>query len=170
MIGHLGMHRANHGDVVDVLHSVVVLDNVEESPGQISDIQSIQNGVENLRLGLHRHHRRYQNSLEVRHGCLHLCHTVEFVGYELCATRILILDEATSHLDSNSEALIQAALEPLFEGRTNLVIAHRLSTILAADKILVMNQGQIVQTGTHDSLLQQKGLYQQLVAAYEGAT
>lgn len=76
--------------------------------------------------------------------------------------RILILDEATSHLDSQSEALIQAALEPLFRGRTSLVIAHRLSTILAADKILVLNQGQIVEQGKHGELLAQGGLYAHL--------
>jgi ATP-binding cassette, subfamily B, bacterial len=76
--------------------------------------------------------------------------------------RILILDEATSHLDSQSEALIQTALEPLFEGRTSLVIAHRLSTILAADKILVLDEGQLVECGTHAELMQKSGLYAQL--------
>ena len=76
--------------------------------------------------------------------------------------RILILDEATSHLDSQSEALIQAALEPLFKGRTSLVIAHRLSTILAADKILVFNEGQVVEQGTHDELMAKGGLYTDL--------
>jgi ATP-binding cassette subfamily B protein len=75
---------------------------------------------------------------------------------------ILILDEATSHLDSQSEALIQAALEPLFEGRTSLVIAHRLSTILAADKILVLDEGRLVQEGTHAELLARGGLYADL--------
>ena len=82
---------------------------------------------------------------------------------------ILILDEATSHLDSNSEALIQAALEPLFEGRTNLVIAHRLSTILAADQILVLDQGQLVESGTHAQLLAQDGLYAHLYHTQFGA-
>jgi ATP-binding cassette subfamily B protein len=76
--------------------------------------------------------------------------------------RILILDEATAHLDSQSEALIQAALEPLMVGRTSLVIAHRLSTILAADKILVMDQGRLAEMGTHAELLAQGGLYAQL--------
>jgi len=76
--------------------------------------------------------------------------------------RILILDEATSHLDSTSEALIQEALEPLMKGRTSLVIAHRLSTILAADKILVLDEGQLVEQGTHDELLGKGGLYAQL--------
>ena len=73
--------------------------------------------------------------------------------------RILILDEATSSLDSQSEALIQAALERVMEGRTSLVIAHRLSTILAADVILVMSEGRLVEQGTHAQLLARGGLY-----------
>ena len=76
--------------------------------------------------------------------------------------RILVLDEATSHLDSQNEALIQAALAPLFAGRTSLVIAHRLSTILAADQIFVLDQGQIVERGTHSQLLARGGLYAHL--------
>ena len=76
--------------------------------------------------------------------------------------RILILDEATSHLDSGSEALIQQALKPLMKGRTSLVIAHRLSTILAADVILVLDQGRLVEKGTHTELLARGGLYAKL--------
>jgi ATP-binding cassette, subfamily B, bacterial len=76
--------------------------------------------------------------------------------------RILVLDEATSHLDSQNEALIQAALAPLFAGRTSLVIAHRLSTILAADRILVLDQGRLVEQGTHAELLDKGGLYARL--------
>lgn len=76
--------------------------------------------------------------------------------------RILVLDEATSHLDSQSEALIQDALNRIMVERTSIVIAHRLSTILAADLILVMDRGRIVERGTHDVLLQQDGLYAQL--------
>jgi ATP-binding cassette, subfamily B, bacterial len=73
--------------------------------------------------------------------------------------RILILDEATSNLDSVSEQHIQAALRPLLHGRTAIVIAHRLSTILAADQILVLDQGRLVDAGTHTELLARGGLY-----------
>lgn len=78
--------------------------------------------------------------------------------------RILVLDEATSSLDSQSEALIQDALERIMHGRTSLVIAHRLSTVLAADVILVLEKGRLVERGTHTQLLEQGGLY---AALYE---
>lgn len=76
--------------------------------------------------------------------------------------RVLVLDEATSSLDSQSEALIQDALEKIMADRTSIVIAHRLSTILAADQILVMDRGRIVEHGTHEALLENGGLYSQL--------
>ncbi|MFT5855935.1 MAG: ABC-type multidrug transport system fused ATPase/permease subunit, partial [Verrucomicrobiales bacterium] len=72
---------------------------------------------------------------------------------------ILILDEATSSLDSESEQLIQEALDKLLEERTSFVIAHRLSTVRKADKILVIRDGQIVESGTHDELIASRGFY-----------
>lgn len=76
--------------------------------------------------------------------------------------KVLILDEATSHLDSRSEALIQDALEVLLKGRTALVIAHRLSTVRRADQILVVDEGRIVERGDHRTLLEAGGLYSEL--------
>jgi len=80
----------------------------------------------------------------------------------LKSPRVVILDEATSHLDSESELSIQRALADALHGRTALVIAHRLSTIVAADRILVMDEGRIVETGRHEELLRAGGLYADL--------
>lgn len=76
--------------------------------------------------------------------------------------RLIVLDEATSALDTESETLIQASLQQLFEGRTSLVIAHRLSTIQNADLIVVMEQGCIVEMGTHTDLIAKGGRYAEL--------
>jgi ATP-binding cassette subfamily B protein len=75
---------------------------------------------------------------------------------------ILILDEATSSVDTRTEVRIQAALSRLMEGRTSFVIAHRLSTIRGADKLLVIDDGRIIERGTHDELLAQGGFYHKL--------
>ena len=76
--------------------------------------------------------------------------------------RVIVLDEATSHMDSASEALVREALSHVMQGRTSLVIAHRLGTVMAADCILVLDRGRIVERGTHGELLRQGGLYTQL--------
>jgi ATP-binding cassette, subfamily B, multidrug efflux pump len=76
--------------------------------------------------------------------------------------RILILDEATSSIDNESEELIQHATEKLTKGRTSIVIAHRLSTIQNSDKIIVLEKGEIVEIGSHNELIQQEGYYKKL--------
>jgi len=76
--------------------------------------------------------------------------------------RIVILDEATSHLDTESEALVQAALSDALAGRTSIVIAHRLSTIVKADEVVVLDEGRIVERGGHQDLRKAGGLYADL--------
>ncbi|HEY0868559.1 MAG TPA: ATP-binding cassette domain-containing protein, partial [Fimbriimonas sp.] len=80
----------------------------------------------------------------------------------LADPKILILDEATSSLDSQTEALLQQALDNLMEGRTSFVIAHRLSTIVKADVIMVLEQGVVTERGSHLELLRNEGLYSRL--------
>src|SRR5207249_3537746 len=86
---------------------------------------------------------------------------LSFVRALLYDPSILILDEATSSVDTESEQLIQNAIEKLIAGRTSVVIAHRLSTIRKADKIIVLDKGEIKETGTHEELLQKPGYYYQ---------
>jgi ATP-binding cassette, subfamily B, bacterial len=88
----------------------------------------------------------------------------------LKAPPIVILDEATAHLDSESEAAVQRALDSALEGRTSLVIAHRLSTVRRADKIVVLEEGKVAESGTHEQLVDRGGLYAELYKTqFEGA-
>ena len=75
---------------------------------------------------------------------------------------LLVLDEATANVDTETEWLIQRALERLMDGRTSIIIAHRLSTIRQVDRILVMHKGRLVEQGTHTALIEQNGLYARL--------
>jgi len=77
--------------------------------------------------------------------------------------RVLILDEATSNLDAESEAAVQAALARLMEGRTTIVVAHRLSTVRDADRIVVLDGARVVESGRHDELMTRRGVYHRLV-------
>lgn len=83
----------------------------------------------------------------------------------LYGTSMLILDEATSNVDTNTERKVQKAMRSLMQGRTSFVIAHRLSTIQNADTILVLDHGNVVEQGTHDTLMAAKGLYYRLYAS-----
>lgn len=87
---------------------------------------------------------------------------ISFVRAMVYNPEIIILDEATSSVDTETEELIQEAIDKMMKGRTSIVIAHRLSTIQKADKIIVLNKGEIVETGTHDHLLELGGYYTQL--------
>jgi ATP-binding cassette subfamily B protein len=88
----------------------------------------------------------------------------------LKAPDVVILDEATAHLDSASEVAIQQALETALTGRTSIVIAHRLSTVLKADQILVLQDGRIVERGTHSELMARDGVYGRLYDRQFAAT
>jgi ATP-binding cassette subfamily B protein len=87
---------------------------------------------------------------------------ISFIRALVFDPAIIVLDEATSSVDTETEEMIQAAIERMMQGRTSIVIAHRLSTIQKADQILVMDKGEIKEQGNHQQLLEQGGLYAQL--------
>ena len=106
----------------------------------------------------------YDTGLEQRGSNLSLGQRqlLSFARAIVADARVLILDEATANIDSHTEMLIQRALARLLEGRTGLVIAHRLATVRGADRIMVLQDGEIIETGTHDQLVEHGGLYANL--------
>jgi ATP-binding cassette subfamily B protein len=122
-----------------------------------SDLVGATRFIENLPGGFNYMVMERGNTLSVGQRQL-----ISFVRAMVYNPQILILDEATSSVDSETEELIQVAVDKIMKGRTSIVIAHRLSTIQKAQQILVLEKGEIVESGTHESLLSDRGLYSQL--------
>lgn len=136
----MGDKSITHGQIVEAARLVGVHDFIERLPG-----------------GYQYNVRERGSSLSVGQRQL-----ISFVRAMVHDPKILVLDEATSSVDSETEELIQKAIEKLMSGRTAIVIAHRLSTIQEADKILVLDKGEIIESGSHMSLLEKEGLYANL--------
>ena len=137
--------KYNHGDVTDAR-----MIEAAEAVGAHGFIEKLENG--------------YDTYLEERGVNLSVGQRqlISFARAIVADPKILILDEATANIDSHTEAQIQSALQTLLKGRTAIVIAHRLSTIRGADKIVVLNLGELIEEGTHDELIERDGLYAHL--------
>jgi ATP-binding cassette, subfamily B, multidrug efflux pump len=129
----------------------------EEQMWHAADLVGARKFIERLPGGLHYKVMERGATLSVGQRQL-----ISFVRAMVYNPRIIILDEATSSVDSETEELIQYAIDQLMRGRTSIVIAHRLSTIQKADKIIVMERGEIMETGNHEELLRHNGYYAQL--------
>jgi ATP-binding cassette subfamily B protein len=144
----------------DTLHNNITLGNPDITREQV--ISAAKN------VGAHEFIEKlpgsYDYQIQERGGVLSVGQRqiLAFIRAYVYNPHILILDEATSSVDSESEQMIQRATEELTKGRTSIVIAHRLSTIQSADKIVVLEKGKIVESGNHSELLQEKGYYKRL--------
>jgi ATP-binding cassette subfamily B protein len=124
---------------------------------EVAKLLGIHNWIESLPGGYHFNVLERGSTLSQGQRQL-----LSFMRALLFNPTILVLDEATSSVDTETEQLIQHAIDTLIKGRTSIVIAHRLSTIRRANKILVLDKGEIVESGTHESLLALKGRYAKL--------
>jgi ABC-type multidrug transport system fused ATPase/permease subunit len=147
------------------LFSGTIADNIRYARPQASDVEVIAAAkVANAHEFITRMARGYETPVLERAANLSLGQRqlIAIARAVLANPRVLILDEATSNIDSQTELLVQQALGKLLAGRTSLVIAHRLSTIRAADQVLVLDAGRVLERGTHQSLLRQRGHYYSL--------
>ena len=144
----------------DTIHNNITLGNEEISREEViaaAKAVGADNFIEKLPNG-------YDYQVGERGGVLSVGQRqlLAFIRAYVYNPHILILDEATSSVDNESEIMIQRATEQLTKGRTSIVIAHRLSTIQAADKIIVLDKGEIQETGSHEELLRKDGMYKKL--------
>ena len=144
----------------DTIRNNITLNNPaisEEKIWKAIDLVGARKFIEKLPGGLEYNVMERGNTLSVGQRQL-----ISFIRTLVYDPRIIVLDEATASIDSETEELIQEAINKLMAGRTSIVIAHRLSTIQKADQILVLDKGEIKESGTHESLLQHNGYYAHL--------